>query len=573
MRWWWLTVFFFAPVFGWAKTEQPLCGRFYVLKETLSFTQLFGKNDQLLICGSDVEGWQHVPQAQALYHIRVILNSQGYFSPSVRAEGEKLVIDPGPRSFVRKIIFKNDPEGFKDLIFRGIQDKPLTPAAITNVKDWSRSRLRAMGYPCPEVEVRAAYETETLEILLTPGPKLKLKKVIRPETAELLPQAFIRQDAFQIGDFFNADLLNLTSRRLITSDLAQFAHFEDRCTGSGAEATEKVILGKPRTLIFAVGASTEELPIFKTEWKNSRIDPFGSTLTGSFYASSRRQSLAGSAQLYWFPQIPELYVLPTVEVRRETEPTYKSLSEEFQFGLAHVNDDSHNRYTFQYLPTYTIEDTLEGEGPSHVNYFSFETRFQIMSHYFEYYQATPQEGYAFNGYWQAQRDGLGSPLSLDLLNFNGTYLINLGRFDPPLTVLGVRFGHSVLMTSDLAGTPASFRLFLGGADDVRGFSRKSINNANSGYQTTSYLGVEARFLEMLPWQLQPYVFIDGAKVGETAWTWEQSTYISPGVGVRWQSPVGSLRGSVAKGGILKKDLSKPQPKEEWNFYLSYGREF
>lgn len=559
------------PIYG--KTQTHVCGPYYVKQKGIQIGQTFSRNDKMLICGSDEPGWQNVPESQALFHIRAILNAQAYFSPEITRDGERIIIEPGPRSMVEKVIFRNDPPRFKDRVFRGFEDQPMTPAALEEARNWTRSRLRSIGYPCPDVQVRAGYETGVLEVDIQPGPLLKLDRVLRPQTEELKEQVFRRYDAFNVGSLFNADLLALSSRRIIEDDVADFSMFEDRCAPEGAIATQKAILGKPRTLIFAFGASTEEFPIFKTEWKNARIDSYGSSVTLALYASSRLQSLRASSELYWLHDIPPLYFLPSAEVRRESEPTYKAFLQEFQFGLGHRHDDSRYRYILNYSPTYTIERTIEGEGPSRTQYLSFETSFELISHYFEFFRATPQEGHRFKVSWDAQRRGIGSTFSADLLEFMGTALWNLGSFDPPLIVLGIRFGHSVVMTSTLRNVPTSFRLFLGGADDIRGFFRHAINNANTGFQTASYVGLEARSLEILPFNLQPFIFNDFAKVGENNWTWTKTTYLSPGVGIRWQSPLGAFRGTAARGIIVDEDPLQPQPPEEWNFFLSYGREF
>ena len=570
-------MFFFHPGSARAAVDDHLCGPYYVrqgvLKSALNLNQLFNRNDRMLICGSDLPGWSEIPRSQAIYHIKTILNAAGYFNPEIQEEENKVLVIPKDRSFIEKVIFLNAPGDFEDRIFHGIKKQPLTPDALENAKNWSLSRLRSMGYPCPEVTVRAAYESETLVVDIRSGPKQKLTRVIRPETEELKTKIFSRYDAFDTQEWFNADMLALTSRRLIEQEVAQFATFEDQCTDDGAIATQKLVLGKPKTLLFAVGASTEEFPIFKSEWKNNRLDSYGSTATLELFTSSRRQALTARSQLYWFRNTPELYLTPSVGVTHRTEPTFKTLAQEFRFGLGHQNDDSRHHYSFNYTPVYTVEKTIEGEGPAHLQYLSFETTLQLMSHYYEFYRMAPQEGYQFGILWRAQREGAGSTFTADMLGINGTYLMNLGNYDPPLTVLGLRFGHTSVLTPNLDGLPPSFRLFLGGADDVRGFSRKSINNANRGYLTTSHLGFEARFLEVLPFKLQPLILADVAKVGEEAWTWNSDTYFSPGAGVRWQSPFGAIRGTIARGIVYNEDLSRPQPNKEWNLYFSYGREF
>src|SRR5690606_4565119 len=110
------------------KIQEHLCGPYYILNDLLStafkINQLFNKNDLMLICGADVPGWETVPKTQAIYHIRTILKSSGYYSPLFSEKEDKLIIDPGERRYIKKVIFKNQPQGFADRIFRGIEEKP-----------------------------------------------------------------------------------------------------------------------------------------------------------------------------------------------------------------------------------------------------------------------------------------------------------------------------------------------------------------------------------------------------------------------------------------------------------------
>ena len=79
---------------------------------------------------------------------------------------------------------------------------------------------------------------------------------------------------------------------------------------------------------------------------------------------------------------------------------------------------------------------------------------------------------------------------------------------------------------------------------------------------------------MLPHGLQPLVFVDAAVVGRSSFKLDPNVYWSPGLGIRWNSPVGSVRVTVARGLVWRRDsaaevLIKPQ----WQFFLSLGAEF
>ena len=569
-----LFLLFLQPSFGEILSSKKICGPYELTEAQLPGGSLFSKNDLLLICGDEsAPGWSEIPRNQALYQIQTVLKSQGYFQSKIEDQGERVLVTPGPRSTVKKVEFKNAPPNFKDVIFRGYKGQAITPTTLSNTKDWTTSRLRSIGYPCPSVSVSANAKEESLTLNLKPGPKLRIIEVDRPKDSPYDDSAWQRYDAFKVHQYFNADLLTLTSRRLLENDMAQFAFFKDLCKLDGAHVFQNVSLAPPRSLLFSFGASTEEAPIAEVEWKHSRLDAAGSNVSANLYGSPRRQSLKMQSELYWFHFWKELYFFPGVEIRRENEPNYKTLSQHFQWGLGHRNDDSRHRYSFRYTPMYTVEKTLEGAGPTNIQYFSFRTSLTLTSHYFEYFKTTPQQGYQLNVDWSAQREGIESPLSLDQFNFSGTWLSNYGKWDPPLAVLGVRFRHSVNVTSSESEVPFTYRLYLGGKDDIRGFSRNSINNLDQGYRTVSYLGLESRFLEVLPYKIQPYLFYDFAKVGVQHWSWDQSIYASPGFGLRWQSPIGSFRGSLSRGMISQKDEQVSQPKEQWNFILTYGQEF
>jgi translocation and assembly module TamA len=220
-----------------------------------------------------------------------------------------------------------------------------------------------------------------------------------------------------------------------------------------------------------------------------------------------------------------------------------------------------------------VEKTFRGEGPEHSSFFSLDSYLTLMSHAFEYYQNAPRKGYLVDLNWSTRQRGLGSSIGLNRYLLTAKYLMNWGGFDPPLFVLGFRFQYGLLDISQLDDAPVSSRFFLGGDDNLRGFPRKSLNNQGLGYSSYIYLGTEARMLKVLPFGLQPFLLYDIAKVALENNTFIEPILTSAGAGMRWQSPFGSFRATLAYGMIDNHDQYALGPTNQWKAFFSFGKEF
>jgi translocation and assembly module TamA len=154
---------------------------------------------------------------------------------------------------------------------------------------------------------------------------------------------------------------------------------------------------------------------------------------------------------------------------------------------------------------------------------------------------------------------------------------NLGRFDPPFMVLSWRGFAGTTLASD--GTiasdiiPVSMRFYIGGDADIRGFSRKELPFHGRGFYTALYNGIELRAGDVLPLGIQPFILLDVAKGGDESFHLAGELYWSPGFGVRWKSPFGVVRASLAHG-FIENGAEEQDPEDEhWQFFASFGQEF
>lgn len=557
---------------------ENICGPYFIKdKGHLLLSEInFSSNELLLICGEETPGWSQIPRWQALSNTQNFLRSRGYYKSRVVKSKDKFFIDPGLKQKIIDIDFQNVPEHFNDVRFLGVDGKILNSNSLDLIEAWSLSRMRALGYPCPSLEIKGDPQTGQVIVVAKPGVQTPILSIDRGETPGIHPQALSRYDAFSMGDLYNGDLLTLSSRRLMQSGIVDYADFNNNCYDRKKQKghfKQRLTFSQPRRFIFSFGASTEELPIVKLSWKHKRLDKNASQLSADLYLSPVKQSLSANSHWHIFKNYPRLYLLPEVEVKRTSEQFYVAVEQKLSGGLGYIYDDSHRRVQMEASPTYNVEETIVGEGPEHTSYFSLESQLSILSHDFEFYQQSPRSGYLLRWAWNTRRKGLGSSISGDKYLFSGTYLVNWGGFDPPLYVLGFRFEMAALVTEKLEDSPQSLRIYLGGDHDLRGFSRKSINNGGMGFTTSSSVGVELRVIRFLPWGLQPFIFVDGALVGLASWTLDSDIFWSPGLGLRWQSPFGTLRGTAGHGFVTSENKKKYGAREEWTYFVSFGQEF
>src|SRR5690606_32218720 len=111
------------------------------------------------------------------------------------------------------------------------------------------------------------------------------------------------------------------------------------------------------------------------------------------------------------------------------------------------------------------------------------------------------------------------------------------HFLPPIYILGVRTKFRLTRPdkeTEITDIPPSFRQYMGGTSDLRGFGRLRLPPNDIGAFGMWYLGSELRINNALPYQLQPLVFTDIGWLDEEKASIDFSTtYWSPGLGLRW----------------------------------------
>jgi outer membrane protein assembly factor BamA len=537
--------------------------------------------EKRLVCGDPEkkpkvpnEAWREIPFPQARYNFRNFLQERGYHHPRFRYTDSSMnrsIVELGEKTRVKGAVLEGD-EGWVDLSRRRkIVGQPLTPSLLDTLEKWVYEQMRAKGFGCPVVTSLADPDTGEIVVHVTPGQRQTITFVSQDAIPGTHPNILRRYDAFGLGDVFNGDLLTVTENRISSLRLVESTHFTTSCHPDGVHAHQVVVPGFPHVLTAGAGINTEGALLGKVSWRDTRLGYSGSLLDISAYASSKLQSLQSQLQWYYLPYVSRLFLFPLVQFAHRNEVHFEVITLRSQFGFATTQE--HQKWGASYFlgPTLDFYRTLRGVGAPSSRLFSLEGRVDIKSHYYEYYAAEPQSGYRLSFIGDLNYKGYFSDFTAQRLSASGEALWNVGGFSPPLWIVGFRALLGTVLTQEALGPntiiPPSIQRYLGGSMDIRGFGRQELPTGTEvGGLTSAYFGVELRLSHTLPVRVDPFVFFDVGALGSTSFDLEAPVYWSPGIGIRWVSPIGALRTTFAHG------YSGTNP-QHWQFFLSLGEEF
>ncbi len=530
-----------------------------------------------LVCGdAATEGWGQIPFNQAESFLRAFLQQRGYQEPKFDPGQDVLRVDPGKKTFVKSFAVTGLPPEIKPRKLRKIKGQPMTPALLDAAKAALLSALLNRGYACPAIEMQGNGTTGELSAEVRPGDVYVFAHIRPKKTDEVYPQIFARYEAFKRGQRFDSRLLDLTAQRTMADSLFLNAYFEVDCSTGGMAITERVVAGKPQLYKLGVGFDTEGFFIGKAQWQNSRLGTRSNSMGVMGYTSFREQTAVANFR-YFMGRASRFYFMPKLTFGRQNEPQYEAIHAEFALLPGFSWDSKNLRGEFSAGPALEYEHTIRGLGPV-TSYPVYETQLELRDHLFEYYAGEPQTGGRLTFKSQSRVAGLESRITAHLLSLQGEHIWNLGGYTPPALILATRYlVQTTLVKNSLLAAgeiPLGMRIFMGGDSDLRGAELNKLPSDKAGLLTTAYDGVELRMGDVLPHGLQPLIFLDAAMAGRSSAHLDPNVYFSPGFGLRWASPIGSLRTTLARGMVWRRDpaaevLMKPQ----WRLFLSLGKEF
>lgn len=530
-----------------------------------------------LVCGDpETEGWNSIPLNQARYFLTSFLQEKAYLNPRFDAVGPVLRVDIGAQARITKVTVAGLPPGIDPSKRRGLKGLLLTPKALDKVKATFTDALQNEGYACPALRISADATTGEVSVDVAAGSVYRMKDIRQIPLPGVDLSVFNRYEAYRYGQRLDMRLLTLTAQRTVAEALFLSAYFDVSCASAAMTITQRVVEAKPRLVKVGVGVDTEGYVIGRARWKHSRVGWRASTVEADLYGSVRRQA-ASAVMHYYLEPASRLHLIPHVLFQRQNEARFETVNAEVSINPATSWDDSNIRVEVNAGPALEYVDTIRGQGPGSDTYLGINTRTDVISHFFEFYARDPRTGWRASFHSASRLAGVYSQLTAHRLRVSGESLWNVGAFDPPLFVVGTRSWAGTIVVNDqtLASRelPAEQRFFLGGDQDLRGAARQELPADAQGFFTAVYEGVELRLAHVLPFGVQPLVFTDAAMAGRRQFQLDRDVYWSPGFGLRWGAPFGTIRTTLARGFVWRRAQPPPLHKPHWQFFFSFGREF
>ncbi|MES2527248.1 MAG: BamA/TamA family outer membrane protein [Bdellovibrionota bacterium] len=533
----------------------------------------FSDTELNLICGDKKShAWKYIPPYEAQFILKGFLQSRGYLNPHFEVKEGVLHVKKGHKSTVKKVHVIAGNHNLEKKIQRDLKRlykrRELTTSMLNSMEGDANGQLRKRGFPCGKVNSEVDVNTDTVTMLIRPDEKYKFGKIKREEIPGLHENALDRFYPMKDDQRFNGDLLILTEKRILRAEVLQGTYFLEKCGKNNFSLEQRFIVGPARTFRFGAGASTEVGPMARARWSHNRAGKMASLLSASLEASLRVQSLNLTADYFPWTDKPRQSLFSQIDVIRESQFKYEQFLTRVRPQMKWTRDIHQHGTTLILGPAYE-NGTYHSQDKSDTRTFStavLEGSFQRMSHDYEIFDIHPQEGDEESIALSYRNPMLGFGESLTKIDTSAVRLGRLTNLGRGAIIGGIRMkaGTSfVRSTADLSALPPEVKYFGGGSDDLRGYLLRTLpRNDGAGALSKFLLKGEIRKTHFFHEKVETFTFVDGGYFGEKSFSLESRIWYSPGLGLRWLSPIGLVQGYWARA------LATSPSKDFGNFFFA-----
>ncbi len=502
------------------------------------------------------------------------LRALGYYEPEIDSslDGDAesgwtltLTIDAGEPVRLREVEIAVKGPGSDDEVFAATIDAlPLEPGDVLNhavyesAKSALRNRALSRGYfdyqfETSRIAIRPDQRRADVRLILASGPRYQVERIEYSDTpfsADLVERLI----AIDTPVSYSADLVARLNRRLADSGYFSEARVNvarDEADDGKVPVRLELTAREPNTLDVGVGFSTDEGPRVRGGWKRHWLNASGHRADSEAHVSPVRQNLTAS------------YTIP---LRDPINDTLK-----FQTGLQaeDIEDTQSLRATFGIRRQQTFTSGWQRVQSLRVLHERFE-------------QADDNEnttlvlpGLSFsrtrvrgsrNPHWgdsqsyavEIADELLLSDIGLARFTLSNKWRRSISRRHR----FTFRLDAGGLTTNSFEEVPASLRFFAGGDNSVRGFEYRSLSPENDDGELVGgrFLltgGAEYSYPVRENWRLA--AFVDAGNAFDDPA--DADVKVGAGPGVRWASPVGTIRVDLAWG------VSEDEPPIRLHFSL------
>lgn len=505
-----------------------------------------------------------------------LASTEGFFSPVTKVdttrEGEtttvRVTVDSGPRTLVSEAVVQvegaahvQSPEQV-DLVQ---QRWLLPPKRAFRQDDWAAAKddglqtLQDVRYPAARIadsQARILADSQTAELSVTydSGPLFTLGALKVNGTQRYPASIVYNVNPIAVGEEYStARLLELQRQILRTPYFSNVVIDIDRDTSHAIEAPINVQVTEYPTqrVRGSAGYTTDGGAHLGGLYSHNNVMGRAWVFDGKLDIDERRQ--IGSMQLALPPAPGGYFDSLNGSIERTAVEGIDLRSQRLGLRRAHSTDIRDTAYSLEYYRDRL--DQIDGATPPPQTFVQPGSHQALVVGSDRSWRAVddlvfPRKGRVVSVEGGVALKGVLSDQTFIRLHGKLHEYVPVGRRD--VVVLRAELG-AVFSQGDNAAIPASLLFRAGGTESVRGYDFQSIGNELSG---TVY---PARYLAAASAEYQHWVsetwggaaFYD---VGSAADTWQdKSLFHSVGAGVRWRSPVGTVRIDLAYG-IEKKQI-------------------
>jgi translocation and assembly module TamA len=519
---------------------------------------VFSQTELRLICGDDQSSaYDSIPLFQAEFHLRSFLEARAYLEPSFSIEKNQLLVHTGQKSELSQIKIQgvNDPNLAIQVhahILRFYQRKDLTPALLDQIEASVHAYFADQGYACMKIQTSFNVEKKLLIIDIQNLVASVFGEVEQDPIEGFSPSIISRSRPFKPHHQYRQFYLTIHEKRLIRSGVVQGSFYRRQCYGGQPSLRQSFVLGPPRVLRFGAGFNSEVGPLLRARWTHQRKGKYANTIDGLIETSLKQQKMSGSIKHYVFRQYPRAFGLYGVNLIRDDYDNYEEIRLNFKPHLG-INWDSKKAFNEVILgPNATTSTFKIDRDKRRVSETSgaLEFHFRRTSHLYEDDPIHPRQGSELLFMAEYRHPTFGFNHQLARLESSFVSLHNIlpwGRGDIILgqkLILGTTLQSNEHALSDL---PPSLKFYAGGSHDVRGHGLNELpQNNGAGALSKMAIRLEARKTAFIRDDLELAIFFDAARLSEKSFSSIGETPYSPGLALRWHSPIGLIQTYAAR---------------------------
>lgn len=534
------------------------------------------ENERRLVCGGPGDAYANIPLYQARYLLQGFLQSRGHLNPTFEVKNNVLKVELGPSIRLKnwQVLSSSQPLNLalEEQIARFYANQVMTPKLLDEIERFADTFIKNRGLGCAELKSEFHVSTQTLELKLVGTDPLTFGQVTLTPVEGLAPSALSRFQPFSPGRPFDARLLDLNSLRLSRAGVVQGNYFERRCDSEHQlKLTHHFIPGPARVIRFGVGVNTEVGPLARIRWAHQRFGPMASRLEASAQLSAREQLFQASANLYLWEKSPRHFLSTTLELDREDYTTYEEVRIKLAPHLATTIETTQTQWQLSAGPSLISNRYKTDQTNDQRTQNSGVLEFKVLnrSHDYELNDLHPQSGHELLFTGELRHPSLGFDELITQWVGGLTQLFPVTEWGRGELVLGHRTTLATTIVDSLLGLenlPPSLKFYGGGSGDIRGHKLRSLPiNQGLGALTKASIRLEARRTAFFHATLEAFVFMDLARFGERSLNLTSETAASPGLGLRWLSPIGLIQAYAAETRWYS-----PDRNEGWTGFIGLG---